>query len=329
MLLSLLVACFAKVPNYLLDPVQYPHSQCPSEAHLMAVGFDEDSPSVAQERARQRVAQRVSSTISTQQNSVNSVSQVNGVESVEKRLEEQAQVTATFDFYNLISDIGAPHRAKDGYRALACLSLDEWEQEVMQITQVDRSSLQKQARTLTQTSEVFAFGIQQVQFYERLADMVPIMDTLRAVLNRPSMLELDLNTSVSMVEQHSTQLRQQTPIYMMPSNVPNPVQTRVSQQLQAGGLTVSMGSCTSQQGIELLLSLRESIGKGPMGGEVVQKSVDATLVSCQTGERKTYLVVNAQGYHSSNLELAQKKAETNLRTFDLPEELIWFLPMMY
>lgn len=329
MLLSLWVACLAKVPNYLLDPVQYPHAQCPSEAHLMAVGFDEQSPAVAQERARQRVAQLVSSTISTQQNSINSVSQINGVESVEKRLEEQAHVTASFEFYNLITDIDAPHRSKGGYRSLACLSLDEWEQEVMQLTQSDRESLQKQARTLVQTSDVFVFGIQQVQFYERLAEMIPTMDTLRAVLNRSSMLEMELNTSVSMVEQHSTKLRQQTPIYMMPSTVPNVVQTRVSQQLHAGGLMVSSGFCTNAQGIEFTLSLDEHVGKGPMGGEVVQKNVHATLRSCQTGEQKTVPVVNAQGYHSNSLELAQKKADANLSTFDLPEQLLWFLPMMY
>ena len=329
MLLSLLLACFTKVPNHLLDPVQYPHAQCPADAHLMAVGFDEDSPTVAQERARQRVAQRVSSTISTQQNSMNAVSQVNGVESVEKRLEEQAQVTASFDFYNLITDIGAPHRAKDGYRALACLSLDEWEQEVLQITQTERESLQNQAQTLSQTSDVFVFGIQQVEFYERLANLLPTMDTLRAVLNRPSMLEMDLNASVSMVEQRSAQFRKQTPIYIQSSDVPNQVQTRVSQQLQAGGLTVSSGSCVGSEGIELLLNLSESVGKGPMGGLVVQKSVEASLISCLTREQKTYVVVNAQGYHSSNQELAEKKAEASLSTFDLPDAMLWFLPMMY
>ena len=149
---------FYKGPKPLIGPSSISACTVSTDAHLMAVGFDEDSPTVAQERARQRVAQRVSSTISTQQNSMNAVSQVNGVESVEKRLEEQAQVTASFDFYNLITDIGAPHRAKDGYRALACLSLDEWEQEVLQITQTERESLQNQAQTLSQTSDVFVFG---------------------------------------------------------------------------------------------------------------------------------------------------------------------------
>ena len=157
--------------------------------------------------------------------------------------------------------------------------------------------------------------------------MTPIMQTLRAVLNRPSMLEMDVSGQVSMVERKSEKMRQQNPIFIMDNVVPVGVQARVSQHLQAGGITVTKGSCTGVNGIAMQLALQTSQSKGPMGGEVSQKTVTATLQSCGSGEVKTYTIVEAQGYHSSNPALAEKKAIAGLENFDLPDELIWFLPM--
>ena len=89
-------------------------------------------------------------------------------------------------------------------------------------------------------------GIQQVEFYERLANLLPTMDTLRAVLNRPSMLEMDLNASVSMVEQRSAQFGSKHPFTSSRQMCPIKFK-RVSQQLQAGGLTVSSDPVSAQR----------------------------------------------------------------------------------
>ena len=324
-MLWLWMGCLHQIPEYLLDPYSVPHSQCATDDSLRSVGFSEDSAAIAQENARRRLAQSISSTLHTVQVSQTAVVQIEGDESSSASFDAVSTVKTDFDYNHLIRDIEPVHRSRDGYRSLACLKVSDLESHIQRKHQSDLHSVKGLYQTLLKTESISEFSTARKQFLIAIEPMRNDADVLDSLTNGASRWGRDLAGMVQSVEQKSQKMRRENPFYMATSQIDPAIQSitlALSTLLQQQNIRVqSAEQCAEPSGYLAGFTEEISKSKGPMGGFVVSMVVWLDVSSCAAidVDPVRLKLVSAQGYHSTNSDLAEKAAVEALRLTETPE----------
>ena len=328
-MLWLWIACSVKVPDYFLDPYNFAHPQCNEQDHLRAVGFDEASSSLAQQHARARLVQSISSSLKSVQVSTTSVEKTQDLETSESNYEAVSTVTAHFPYNHLIRDVEPVHRSRQGYRALACVRVSEIEQEVRLKHQDALEELERMYTSLVNTKDVRAFTSLRSAYTSASEPMLPDVELLRSLTDGGSMWGQSLNMRLQQVEQRATMYRNQNPVSILDQSTNEAVSTRLGVLLQAQQVTVHNGGCQSLAGYLVKLSSKSTLSKGPMGGHVATYVVDMEVSACAdpTTSLATLPIVESQGYHSSKQNLAETAAVQNASLSGIPEVFSTLLPL--
>ena len=323
-MLWLWMGCLHQIPEYLLDPYSVPHSKCATDDSLRSVGFSEDSAAIAQENARRRLAQSISSTLHTVQVSQTAVVQIEGAESSSASFDAVSRVETDFAYNHLIRDIEPVHRSRDGYRSLACLKVSDLESHIQRQHQADLQSVKGLYQTLLKTESISEFSTARKQFLISIETMLDDADVLYSLTDGASRWGGELTGMVQSVEQKSQRMRRKHPFYLVTTNVHPSIQSisvALSTLLQQQNIPVqSAEHCESTSGYMANITEELSKSKGPMGGFVVSTIVWMDVYSCANIDMEPLRLklVSGQGYHSTNTELAEKAAFEALYLTEMP-----------
>lgn len=327
-MLWLWIACSVKIPDYLLDPYGVAHPQCSESDHLRSVGFDANSSVVAQQNARRRLAESISSSLQSVQVSKTNVEQIGGAETSSAQYEAVSTVTARFPYNHLIRDVEPVHRSREGYRALACVQVSEIEQAIRLKHEDTLQELEAAYQALMMAEGVGAFSSMRAAYRESLQPVLEDFDLLRSLTEGASLWGNTLYVKQQQVEQRAQEFRLTNPVSI--------VSTETSEQanalgtlLQAAQVSVHQGDCTSARGYRVHLHPETTVGKGPMGGYVATYSVTMSVSTC---EKPSDIVLGieilqSQGYHSSKQSLAESAAVENGVLTGLPNVFSTLLPL--
>lgn len=327
-MLWLWIACSVKIPDYLLDPYGVAHPQCSESDHLRAVGFDEESSVVAQQNARRRLAESISSSLQSVQVSKTNVEQIDGTETSSSEYEAVSTVTAMFSYNHLIRDVEPVHRSREGYRALACVRVSEIEQAIRLKHQEVLQGLETTHQSLMNTQDVGAFSSMRMTYLESLQPMLADFDLLRSLTEGNSLWGNTLYVKQQQVEQRAQEFRRANPVAIV-SNETNEQANALGALLQASQVSVHQGDCTSAEGYRVHLQPETNVGKGPMGGYVATYSIHMSISTCDDPVSSIFgtEIVQSQGYHSSKQSLAESSAVENAVLSEIPEVFSTLLPL--
>jgi hypothetical protein len=288
------------------------------------VGFSEDSAAIAQENARRRLAQSISSTLHTIQVSQTAVVQIEGDESSSASFDAVSTVETDFAYNHLIRDIEPVHRSRDGYRSLACLKVSDLESHIQRKHQEALQSVKGLYQTLVKTESIAEFSTTRDQFLTVIEPMRNDADVLDSLTDGSSHWGVELTGMVQSVEQKSQRMRRENPLYMATSQIDPSIQSitlALSTLLQQQNIPVkSVTHCPDTSGYIANFTEEVSQSKGPMGGFVVSTVVWLDVSSCSTTdvEPVRLKLVSGQGYHSTNPDLAAKAAVEALQLTEIP-----------
>lgn len=324
-MLWLWMGCLHQIPEYLLNPYSVPHPQCATDDSLRSVGFSEGSAAIAQDNARRRLAQSISSTLHTVQISQTAVVQIEGDESSSASFDAVSTVETDFAYNHLIRDIEPVHQSRDGYRSLACLKVADLEAQIQRQHQSNLQSVKGLYQTLLQTKSISEFSTARKQFLIAIEPMLNDAEVLHSLTDGVSRWGVELTGMVQSVEQKSQRMRREHPLYLLTANVHPSIQSisvSLSTLLQQQNIPVhSVEGCANNLGYVVHLSEELSKSKGPMGGFVVSTVVWMDVESCTNtqAEPLRFELVRGQGYHSTNTDLAEKAAFEALELTEMPE----------
>ena len=323
------IACSVKIPDYLVDPHTFAHPQCSEQDHLRAAGFDEDSAAAAQQHARSRLTQSISSSLKSVQVSTTSVEKMQGIETSSSNYEAMSTVIAHFPYNHLIFDVEPVHRSRDGYRALACVRVSDIEREIQLRHQDALEELSRMHSTLMNTEDVRAFTSLRNAYLKATEPMLQDIELLRSLTDGGSLWGRSLNTQVQQVEQRATMHRDQNPVSIVGASTSESTSTRLGTLLQSQQARVHYGKCQSVDGYLVAVSSKSSLSKGPMGGHVVTYTVDMDVSTCEDPLTSlvTTTIIESQGYHSSQQRLAETAAIQNAALTAIPDVFSSLLPM--
>ena len=327
-MLWLWIACSVKIPDYLLDPYGVAHPQCNESDHLRAVGFDSDSSVLAQQNARRRLAESISSSLQSVQVSKTNVEQIDGSETSSSHYEAVSTVTAMFSYNHLIRDVEPVHRSREGYRALACVRVSDIEQAIRIKHQDVLQDLEVTHQSLMDTQDIAAFSSMRLAYLESLQPLLADFDLLRSLTEGTSLWGNSLYVNQQQVEQRAQQFRQVNPV-MIVSTDTRELSNTLGALLQAEQVSVHQGDCDSERGYRVHLIPKTSVGKGPMGGYVATYSVEMSVSKCVDPSISILgtEIVQSQGYHSTKQSLAETAAVENAELDSLPEVFSTLLPL--
>ena len=327
MILGLLLACFSAIPLYLENPMENPHSDCPVGDSVVSVGFSPNSPSDAQENARRRVVEQIISQIQTQQISQREIQQIAHKEYSYAQLTQNVVVQSDFAYFDLVRDVGVVHHYKDGYRALACMTISSAENRIMQKMQTDWIALQQMVTDALQTKNIAEFSLKRQRILQTLPQWKEPLLLLYGLRNSPSVWEMQLNSQLRELEDISAQFRTYKVVLFSASIDPlfqhyaNTVFTTIQQHLVTGGVSVfsstakwSDKACTTNTDVLLYIYMTSNHAPGPMGGFVVKSQLIGEWYFCDSGQSQQTVLTESQGYNSLKLVKAQEDAVQNLRT---------------
>lgn len=328
-MLWLWIACSVKVPDYLLDPYTFAHPQCNEEDHLRAVGFDDTASNVAQQHARRRLVQSISSSLKSVQVSTTSVEQTQDIETSLSNYEAVSTVTAHFPYNHLIRDVEPVHRSREGYRALACVRVSDIEQEIRLKHQDDLNELEMMYTTLIRTEDVRAFTSLRSAYLKSSEPMVQDVELLRSLTDGRSVWGRSLGAQLQQVEQRAATHRAQNPVSIVGPSAIESSSTRLGTLLQAHQVNVHNGACQSAAGYLVTVSSNSTVSKGPMGGYVATYTVDIDVSTCADPDTSivTMPIVESQGYHSSKQRTAEAAAIQNASLISTPDVFSTLLPL--
>ena len=328
LLLSLLLACSPKIPLHLQDPIANPHPSCAPAEHIVGLGFSTESISDAQQNARNRVAEQVSSHIETVQTQRKSAIQSSdGSEESHSELVQQSKVSVNFTHYELVQDVGEVFSSKQGYRALACLNVTKVEEALLKENASLLGSTEKLARDTMEEQNVHAFSIKRQKFHRYMANLQGFFVLLHSLKEQYSMQEMNLRSSEDMIENKAKMMRQKYTI-LLQGDGSEEYQQSLQETMRAAGLKVEQGNECRDDSFLMILEENITPTEGPMGGILTNLKIRAAVKNCQTKEEQQIVLAEAKGYHSTDQALSIKEAWKALDSKTLPEKISATFPVM-
>ncbi len=306
------LACVRTIPPYLLMPNENPHTECSQETAIRVVGFSDQSAEEAEQKAKRRLAESISSSLHAVQVSKSIVEQQEGVETSYASYDEVSTIETNFMYNHAIRIIEPVHRSKDGYRALACVTVPELEREVQQRHQSQMIELEGLYRALLEPQPIQSFSAGVKRFEEVMEPLLTDAQMLNSLSDGGSTWGRDLVQKQQRLSKLSMVYRKQNPLYLDKE----PTNQQASQALSSlrgrHVSTVFRQNCVDEFGYQGTLIDDVSTQKGPMGGFVSVVSLSIQVRSCNPtlqGEQ-TVLLAKGQGYHSTNPDAAITAAKT-------------------
>lgn len=321
------LACSFKVPDYLMDPYNVPHAECSEPDHIRAVGFDKEESSMAQKNAHRRLAESISSSLQSVQTSTTNVDQIGDQELSSSHYDAVSTVTTVFLYNHLIHDVEPVHRGIDGYRALACVQTSEIENAIVLKHQVAVQQMGVLFDSMIAAEDVRSFTGTRHKYQQEMKGLNSDLTLIQTLTEGISLWAKDVGLQQQTLEELSIGWRQRTPVYVMSVDGLSGVSSHLSTLLQESQIRVENGNCTDS-GYEVHLSTEQTIQKGPMGGHVANVSVMMRITECgNTNEFMNVEIAKAQGYHSTNAQLANEAALDKASVQGLPAVFETLLPL--
>ena len=323
------MACSLKVPEYLLDPYTVPHADCSQVDHIRAVGYDKKDAAIAQQNARRRLAESISSSLQSIQTSKTSVEQTGGMETSHSQYDAVSTVIAVFPYNHLIHDVEPVHRSLDGYRALACVQRSEIEKAIVVKHRAVTQQMGLQFAAMAGVDDVRNFIGMRHKYQQAMETLSGDMTLLQTLSDGSSSWVNELMHQQQKIEELSVGWRQRTPV-----SVTTVADERVGEMasvlttfLQASQVQVERGDC-SDSGYDVHLWKQQTTQKGPMGGYVANVSIMMRVTECGgDSELLNVEIAKGQGYHSSRPELSIQTAEDKATLPELPRVFETLLPL--
>lgn len=326
--LSLLWSCGPKIPLYLQNPMENPHPSCMPSEHIVALGFSIDTISNAQQNARNRVAEQVSSHIETVQTQrKESTQNSSGAETHESELVQESTVSVSFVHYELVKDVGEISDSKKGFRALACLNVAELEQTLLKENASLLDSTVKLGKELLEEENVHSFSIKRQRFQRFRTNLEGFFILLHSLENTYSPQEIELRQLSMQIEAKAKQIRLQHTI-LLQGNVSKEYQQGLQESMRRAGLTVEQATECQEDAFLMILDENVTPTEGPMGGKLTTLKLRATIRNCATQKEQQIVLLEGKGYHSSDVSLSVKEAWKAVDTEALPMKLGNVFPIM-
>ncbi len=318
-LLWVWLACARTIPPYLLAPNENVHPECSQETAIRAVGFSDDSAELAEQKAKRRLAESVSSSLHAVQVSKSIIEQKQGEEMSYRSYDEVSTIETNFMYNHSIRIIEPIHQSKDGYRALACLTVPELEREVQQRHQSEMIELQGVYQALLEPQPIQTFTAGAQRFTIALEPLLTDAQMLNSLSDGGSAWGRELVQKQARISELSMVYRKRNPLYL---------RTEPKSQLASQALSSLRGhhvstlvqqECVDERGYLGTLMEEVNTQKGPMGGFVSVVSLSIQLRSCHPtlqGE-ETIVLAQGQGYHSNSVEASIDAAKASVNFEDV------------
>ena len=328
LLLSLLLSCGPKIPLHLQDPIANPHPNCAPAEHIVGLGFSLESISDAQQNARNRVVEQVSSHIETVQTQrKKSTQSSDGSEENHSELVQHSTVLVNFTHYELVQDVGEVFASKDGFRALACLNTSKVEESLLKENASLLTSTEKLARETLDEENVHAFAVKRQKFHRYMGNLHGFFVLVHSLNNQYSMQELNLRSMEDMIENKAKIMRQKYTL-LLQGNVSEEYQQSLQESMRSAGLKVDKGEECKDDVFLMILDENITPTEGPMGGMLTTLKIRATIQNCKTKEEQQIVLVEGKGYHSNDIDQSVKEAWKSVDTKTLPSKIGSVFPIM-
>ena len=313
---------------YLQNPMVSPHPSCMPPDHIVALGFSTETISNAQQNARNRVAEQVSSHIETVQTQrKESTLNSSGEETNESELVQQSIVSVTFVHYELVKDVGEVSDSKQGFRALACLNVSELEQTLLKENASLLGVTTKLGKELLEEKNVHSFSVKRQKFNRFLNNLEGLFILLHSLDDTYSPQELELRQLSDQIESKAKKIRLEHTI-LLQGNVSKEYQQSLQESMRRAGLTVEQATECKEGAFLMILDENTTPTEGPMGGKLTTLKVRATIQNCQTQEEQQIVLLEGKGYHSTDVNHSVKEAWKSVNTDRLPLKIGNVFPMM-
>ncbi len=328
LLLSLLWSCGPKIPLYLQDPIANPHANCSPSEHIVGLGFSIESISDAQQNARNRVAEQVSSHIETVQTQrKKSTQSSDGSEENHSELVQHSTVSVNFPHYELVQDVGEVFASKEGFRALACLNTSKVEEVLVKENASLLESTKKLAKETMAEQNIHAFSVKREKFHRYMDNLQGVFVLLHSLKEQYSIQEMELRQVEDQIEARATMIRQKHTL-LLQGNTSEEYQQALQEAMRSAGLTVDKAESCREDAFLIILDENTTPTEGPMGGNLTTLKLRATVHNCQTKEEQQIVLLESKGYHSTDVNLSVKDAWKSVDTKTLPPKIGSVFPIM-
>jgi hypothetical protein len=303
---------FSSIPVEYTNPREHPHPDCPEESHILGHGQGE-TILAARKASRADILRQIRSSIDAELERVSTVFQNGRNETSSTSLKSTIVEHSSFDYGEMILDIGKTYKRKKQHFALSCLHRKETAEHIYNDIEIEKTrllALSNQLHSFYQKSDRVGFSTHYPQTQTLFESLLPKLLQIRSLasiqqiedaIQELSQIEREADTLVSSMRIGITPIQSIVPIENNTQLISDLSQILQEHQL----ITIpSTTECSADLTHNMYLTINPDCNV-IMGNHICTLEASLSLIDCTRHTPQTIPIIGTlKGAHSRKKQKA-------------------------